>query len=104
MKKRSTSFADSNLNAYFRSTKRPGPLDVRPGDVVGFTRYHCLQLGLSPTDSMWSLRGTVIELRGAPSEDGKPVWAFIQFEGEDAPRCVARGNLAIPGPNLRWCE
>ena len=87
----------ANLDAYFRATKPNPPLDCQPGDTVGFARYFLKSIGASSTDPMWRQTGTVKELR-------HDVFALVAWEGEPEPRLVHRGNLAKPGPNLRWCE
>lgn len=83
-----------NRDAYFRSTRPHGPLACEPGDVVAFTRYFLKSIGASATDPMWSQRGIVRELRPP----------FVLVAWEEGERLVHLGNLAKPGPNLRFCE
>jgi hypothetical protein len=96
--KKSDSLAQANLDAYFRATRPPGPLEVSVGLKVGYTRYFCRQIGLSPTDPTWSRRGVVTRLHERP-DLAYVLWAD---EAEDTP--VSTHVLAIPGPNLRWAE
>ena len=85
-----------NNQAYFRSRKAPGPLAVKVGDTVAYTRYFLKSIGMPPTDDMWRQRGTVAEVNGN--------YARVLWDGEDEPRGVLTNNLAHPGANLRHCE
>ena len=91
--------ARGNRDAYFRTTKAPGPLDCKVGDEVGYTRYFCLQLGLDATDPTWGQRGTVTRLHAT-----NPRWVYVRWAGEAEESLVGTHALARPGPNLRWCE
>ena len=94
---RSSSLAQkSDLDAYFRSTKPRGPLDVKVGEEVAWTRYSLLQIGAGATDPMWGQRGRVVELR--------PPWALVEWDGEEKPRLVSTTTLAYPTANPRFCE
>jgi len=53
-----------NRDAYFRTTKRPEPLDVSPRDRVAYARYFLLQIATPPTDPMWFAEGVVKEVDG----------------------------------------
>ena len=86
----------SNRDAYFRSTKAPGPLDVKVGDRVAWTRYCCKQIGIGVTDPMWGQRGEVKELRGP--------WVLVKWDDEDEPSLTSSTTLAFPTANLRFCE
>lgn len=93
-----TELAASNRDAYFRSTKAPGPIaGLKVGETVAYTDYFCRQIGSGPTDPMNRARGKVISLH----ENG--VWAEVRWAGEDAPRHVALQHLARPGANTRYC-
>lgn len=86
----------ANRDAYFKSTKPHGPLHVTVGEVVGYSRYFCMSIGLPPTDPMWRTTGKVTELRD--------VFALVLFEDRQAPQLVRLEHLAKPGPNIRWAE
>lgn len=85
-----------NDDAYFRSRKAPGPLDVKEGDRVSYTRYFLKCIGVLPTDDMWRRRGTVKGVKGR--------LVMVLWDGENEPMSVLSTNLAHPGPNLRFCE
>jgi hypothetical protein len=87
--------ARGNRDAYFRSTKAPGPLDVAVGELVAYARYFLLQTGADAVDDRWHWRGTVVELR-AP-------WVLVR-SSDGTETLVHPANLARPGPNLRFCE
>ena len=86
----------NNSDAYFRSRKAPGPLAVKVGDQVSYTRYFLKCIGAGPTDDLWRRRGEVKEVNGDI--------ARVLWDGDDEPRGVRTCNLACPGPNLRFCE
>lgn len=81
---------------YFRNRKAPGPLSVKVGDTVTYTRYFLKSIHAAPTDDMWRRTGTVIEVLGN--------YARVLWDGENEPRGVLTSNLAHPGANLRHCE
>jgi hypothetical protein len=58
-----------------------------------------MQLGISATDPMWVQRGKVKEKHPAVAE-----WVYVVWDGEEEPSLVSTSALAVPGPNLRWCE
>jgi hypothetical protein len=95
MKTKPKSVAASNLDAYFRSTKAPGPLEVKVGDRVARTRYFLKQLGLPPGDDAWKDRGTVLEIRGNNI-------VSVKWDSREEPTSILTSNLAFPGPNLRF--
>ncbi len=85
----------ANREAYFRTTPPWPPLDARPGDRVGYTRRFLVSIGVTVTDPMWQQLGTVVETRDP----------FVVVRWDDASETTVHAvNLAIPGPNLRWCE
>lgn len=86
---------NGDLDAYFKSRKPPGPLDVGVGDQVAYTRYFLKSIGVYCTDPSWSRRGEVLEVRG-------PLALVRWSDGCD--ERVSRANLAYPGPNLRFAE
>jgi len=53
----------ANRDAYFKTTQAPGPLDVKVGDEVCYTRYFLKQITNSPTDPLWFERGKVIRVK-----------------------------------------
>jgi len=87
---------NANDQAYFRSRKAPGPLAVKEGDPVTYTRYFLKSIGAPLTDDMWRRRGVVIGT--------KDNLARVQWDGEEESHWVLTNNLAIPGANLRHCE
>lgn len=91
----SQSLAQSNLNAYFASTKPPGPMTFEVGARVGYTRYFLKQTGVPGTDPMWHQRGKVQSV-------ADPI-VTVEWDDGTIGR-VHSANLAIPGPNTRWCE
>lgn len=97
--KKNISRTNGDLDAYFRSTKAPGPLAVEPGQEVGYTRYFCKQMNLSATDPTWRQRGKVTR-----RHETNPNWVYVRWNGETEDQLVGTHVLAKPGPNLRWCE
>jgi hypothetical protein len=97
MTKKTDDLERQNLDAYFRSTKAPGPLETMVDREVAYTRYFLKQIGVPATDPMWRQRGIVKEVR-----DDR--FALVQWNDGEEPRLVATSNLAHPGPNLRFCE
>jgi hypothetical protein len=93
------SLAQQNLDAYFRTTKAPGPLEgAAVGDKVSYTRYFLKQLCVGATDPMWHKRGTIVALRAGTT------LVNVLWDGETEPRPIQLSCLAKPGPNLRFCE
>ena len=80
--------SNGSRDAYFRTTKNPGPLDVKVDERVAYTRYFLMQVAGGPTDPMWFMRGTVVEL-GSP-------WCKVLWDGDDKPTTVSTTALAHP--------
>lgn len=87
---------------HFENRKPNGPLSVKVGDTVAYARYFLQCIGTGPTSDLWRARGKVTGLLGGEGE--LSAWPYVLWEGEDEPRLVNPGNLAFPGPNLRFCE
>jgi hypothetical protein len=83
-------------DAYFRSRKAPGPLEVKIGDRVAYARYFLKCLGTPATDDAWRRRGTVVSVENGVAQ--------VHWDGSDGPIRVLTSNLAFPGPNLRFCS
>ena len=82
--------------AYFRSRRAPGPISLKVGDRVSYTRYFLKSIGAEATSDLWRRRGVVTEVGS---------WCvYVKWDGEDEPKGVRSENLALPGPNLRFCE
>jgi hypothetical protein len=85
-----------NEQVYFINRKPPGPISLNVGDRVSYTRYFLKVIGIPATHEMWCRRGIVVEIKD---------WCvYVLWEGEKEPIGVRSDNLAIPGPNLRFCE
>lgn len=88
--------SQGDLDAYFRSRKAPGPLDVKVGDKVMYTRYFLLSIRVSATDDSWRDQGEVIEV-------GNHDLATVRWADGTVMK-TKTNNLCYPGPNLRHCE
>jgi len=95
MKKNKTELARQNLDSYFRSRKAPGPLTVKTGETVAYTRYWLLAVGTRPTDDLWRRRGTVVDVE-------RDVALVRWNDGTEAR--VLTSNLAHVGANSRFCD
>lgn len=94
-KRDSRKLSRGDLDAYFASTKPPGPMTFEVGARVGYTRYFLRQTCVPGTDPMWRQRGKVQSM-----ED-----YIVTVEWDDGTiGRVHSANLATPGPNTRWCE
>lgn len=92
-------FNAADRDAYFRSRKPNGPLpDPKVGEVVCYTRYFLVQIGVSVTDDLCRQEGVITELHA----NGR--WAFVLWNGESESRPVGLQNLARLGANLRRCD
>ena len=90
---------DKNLDAYFRSTKPNPPLAVKVGDEVAYARYFLKQLRVGATDAMWHARGKVT----STDHPFKSI-VYVLWAGETEAKPIHTSCLAVPGPNLRFCE
>lgn len=101
MTKKADDLARANRDAYFRSHwtngKRTAP-ELVVGDVVAYSRYFLMQIGAEPTDPMWFRLGEVVRLL---PELG---WVEVCWDDDLELVLIAGSNLALPGPNLRYCD
>jgi hypothetical protein len=90
-----------NRDAYFRSTKPPGPLpfEAFAGHVVGYARYSLRAMGLGPTDPLWTRRGHVVR-----AHETVATWVYIRWDDDPEPEVASTSALAVVGPNTRWCD
>jgi hypothetical protein len=99
-KSKSNDVERANRDAYFRTTKAPGVIELTKGERVAYTVYFLRQIGMSHGE-MASRRGTVIDpMAKLGSQD---TFAMVQWDGDDEPTMVSRHTLACPGANLRFC-
>lgn len=88
--------------AYFKTAKRPEPLDgLQVGDKVIWTKYFLKSIGCGPTHANWRVVGVVTTITAAGAFAG---WPAVSWDGAD-PTIVNPSNLAHHGkPSRRAVE